>query len=99
MAKQWHPDLHQGNEEVAERFKRIQKAYEVLGSPISREAYDIEKGINVSSTSQDIYTSARYSKQRMSYRLKRQNEPYFNKYTGWKKPKWYSPFNGKDARA
>ncbi len=41
VAKQWHPDLHQGDEEVADRFKKIQKAYEVLGNPVSREAYDI----------------------------------------------------------
>ena len=35
----------------------------------------------------------------MSYRLKRKGDPYFNKYTGWKKPKWYNAYNGNDQRA
>ena len=98
VAKRWHPDLHQGDEEVADKFKEIQKAYEVLGNPMSREAYDIENRLNAHAGS-SIYAAARFGRNRMAYRLKKQNEPYFSKYTGFRKPRWYSPFSGKDVRA
>ncbi len=35
-----HPDLHPGDASAAERFKRVQLAYEVLGDPGRRAAYD-----------------------------------------------------------
>jgi hypothetical protein len=35
-----HPDLHPGDASAVERFKRVQIAYEVLGDPARRAAYD-----------------------------------------------------------
>lgn len=53
MAKKYHPDFLQGQgvteaeqEEAAEMFKKVQKAYEVLSNPIARQAYDIENNFN-----------------------------------------------------
>jgi molecular chaperone DnaJ len=35
-----HPDRHPGDASAAERFKRVQVAYDVLGDPARRAAYD-----------------------------------------------------------
>ena len=67
MAKKYHPDFLASDEfsdaerkEALEMFKKIQKAYETLGSPIARQAYDIEENINedlggAGDGSRDIY--------------------------------------------
>jgi hypothetical protein len=39
-ARASHPDLNPGDATAAERFKRVQVAYEVLGDPQRRAAYD-----------------------------------------------------------
>ena len=39
-ARASHPDLHPGDATAIERFKRVQVAYEVLGDPARRAAYD-----------------------------------------------------------
>jgi curved DNA-binding protein CbpA len=39
-ARSSHPDLHPNDASAAERFKRVQQAYEVLGDPVRRAAYD-----------------------------------------------------------
>ena len=40
LAKEHHPDLNQGNEKSAEKFKEINEAYEVLGDKDKRQKYD-----------------------------------------------------------
>ncbi len=40
LAKKYHPDLNQGDEEAQERFKEINQAYEVLGDQEKRQMYD-----------------------------------------------------------
>ena len=39
-ARASHPDLHPGDTTAHERFKQVQVAYEVLGDPARRAAYD-----------------------------------------------------------
>ncbi len=40
LAKKYHPDLNQGNEEAAEKFKEVNEAYQVLGDEKKRSQYD-----------------------------------------------------------
>lgn len=40
LARQWHPDSNAGDPAAEARFKRIARAYEVLGDPKRRTAYD-----------------------------------------------------------
>ena len=40
LARQTHPDGHAGDAALERRFKRIARAYEVLGDPARRRAYD-----------------------------------------------------------
>ena len=40
LAKKYHPDTNQGNEEAAEKFKEVQEAYAILGDPEKRKQYD-----------------------------------------------------------
>ncbi len=40
LARETHPDRHAGDTATERRFKRIARAYEVLGDPARRKAYD-----------------------------------------------------------
>ncbi len=40
LAKQYHPDLHPGDEECARKFKEVGEAYEVLSDANKRSNYD-----------------------------------------------------------
>lgn len=40
LARKYHPDLNQGDEKAAEKFKEISEAYETLSDPKKRAAYD-----------------------------------------------------------
>ena len=40
LAKQHHPDLHEGAEEAAERMRRINEAWAILANPVRRADYD-----------------------------------------------------------
>jgi len=50
-ARASHPDLHPGDAAASERFKRVQVAYEVLGDPARRAAYDAPPAPPAPSTS------------------------------------------------
>jgi len=39
-AKKYHPDLNPGNEQASKMFKEANEAYEILGDPQKRAAYD-----------------------------------------------------------
>lgn len=40
LARQYHPDLHPGDEAAANKFKEISEAYDTLSDPQKRAAYD-----------------------------------------------------------
>lgn len=40
LAKKYHPDLHQGDEAAAEKFKEVSEAYEILSDKDKRKKYD-----------------------------------------------------------
>ncbi|MBQ7643314.1 MAG: molecular chaperone DnaJ [Clostridia bacterium] len=42
LARQYHPDLHPGDEECARKFKEINEANEILSDPQKRQQYDYE---------------------------------------------------------
>lgn len=40
LAKMYHPDINGGSEEITEKFKEVNEAYQVLGDEASRRRYD-----------------------------------------------------------
>src|ERR1700682_1466366 len=40
LAKRFHPDTSEGASDKGRRFKDLSSAYEILGDPIKRRAYD-----------------------------------------------------------
>ena len=40
MARKYHPDLHPDDKECEEKFKEVNKAYDVLSDPEKRQRYD-----------------------------------------------------------
>ena len=43
LAKQYHPDLHPGDQQCAAKFKEINEAYQTLSDQKKRSAYDAEQ--------------------------------------------------------
>ncbi len=40
LARKWHPDIHPEDPSCRTRMREINEAYEVLGNPAKRRAYD-----------------------------------------------------------
>ena len=58
LAKTFHPDLNAGDERAEERFKQVNRAYEVLRDPIARAKYDALLASNRSGTRQRWWKAA-----------------------------------------
>ena len=43
LVKKYHPDLHPGDKEAAEKFKEINEANEILSDDKKRKQYDFER--------------------------------------------------------
>jgi curved DNA-binding protein CbpA len=102
LAKKYHPDLNPSKEAV-EKFKKIKKAYEVLGDPNLRIAYDLENNladINESERRQesDNRYQSRYGKRIMRGPRNIKNF-YWDKWSDFKTPKWSNMNTGMDYRA
>jgi len=99
LAKKYHPDFNP-DENAGDSFKRVQKAYEVLSNPLTRQTYDIEHRFN-EDLSNDIKDKV-YSQKlgRKNYYVSRDiKDFYYNQWTDYKKPNWYHPYNGYDVRS
>eukprot|EP00347_Sterkiella_histriomuscorum_P002525 403367816 len=99
MAKKYHPDFNTDGdvERTTEIFKKINKAYEVLQNPISRSTYDIENRINDGNSTQEAYSDEFTGK--TYYQPRTITDFYHTKWTGYKKPDWFHPYNGHDVRS
>lgn len=99
LAKQFHPDFNP-LETGADQFRRVQKAYEVLSNPQSRQTYDIENRFN-EDLSDDIKDKVYAQKlgKKNYYMTRQMKDFYHTQWTDFKKPKWYHPYNGLDVRS
>jgi curved DNA-binding protein CbpA len=102
LAKKYHPDINP-SAEALEKFKKIKKAYEVLGDPNLRISYDIEHGISDANESEnrrdsdERYTS-KYGKRVMRGPRTVKNF-YWDKWSNFKTPKWSNLKSGLDYKA
>jgi hypothetical protein len=102
LAKKYHPDMN-ATTEALEKFKKIKKAYEVLGDPNLRIAYDLENNLtdlnesDVRRESDQRYTN-KYGKRVMRGPRTVKNF-YWDKWSNFKTPKWSNLRSGKDYRA
>jgi hypothetical protein len=58
LAKQSHPDVNAGDEHAEQRTKAINRAYETLGDPDARAAYDLELQCQRARARRSFWTSA-----------------------------------------
>lgn len=99
LAKKYHPDFNP-TEEHGDQFKRVQKAYEVLSNPMTRQTYDIENRFNEDLSSDIKDTVYAQKLGRKNYYVGRQMKDFYHtQWTDYKKPDWYHPYNGYDVRS
>jgi len=58
LARKFHPDLHPGDKEAEEKFKKLSVAYDMLGDPAKRARYDSGE---IDSTGNEKRTYRRHS--------------------------------------
>jgi hypothetical protein len=102
LAKKYHPDLNPTKEGV-ETFKKIKRAYEVLGDPNLRIAYDLDNNLTDVNDSEarresDIKYESKYGKRVMRGPRSIKNF-YWDKWSNFKTPNWSNLRSGMDYRA
>lgn len=100
LAKTYHPDINPSTEAL-EKFKEVKKAYEVIGDPNNRIAYDMENKFNDNDSifrrnSDEKYTS-KYGRRVMRGPRTIKNF-YFDKWSDFKTPKWSGTKYGYDSK-
>ena len=54
LAKQYHPDKHQGDLQKQEHFKRLSEAYSTLSNPKKRYIYDLQLSFRIMTPWRDL---------------------------------------------
>ena len=99
LLNKFHPDFNP-SEADGEKFKTLQKAYEVLSNPHSRQTYDIENRFNEEmSVDEKDKAYAQKVGNNNFYVGVQMKDFYYTQWTDYKKPKWYHPYNGLDVRS
>ncbi len=76
LAVQFHPDKHGGNDQMEERFKQINEAYQTLSNPYEKARYDLQRQFGHRST----YTSP----QPRYYQQNGPRKPYVEPRINWR---------------
>jgi hypothetical protein len=102
LAKKYHPDINKDPEAI-EKFKKIKRAYEVLGNPNMRISYDLENKISDVGDSEKRRESDEKFYNRYGKRVMRGPRTiknfYWDKWSSYKTPKWSNLNSGMDSRA
>lgn len=80
LALLYHPDKHQGDESMAEKFKEINQAYQTLSNPYEKARYDIK--ITYGRQTQAPYQEPTYH--RAPQRAKKYRREYVEPKVDWK---------------
>jgi len=71
LSKKLHPDLNQGDEYFANRFREVTEAYDTLSDPGKRSRFDAElKKAKSNPTGEEHYRRQNYQRQAENYRYK-----------------------------
>ena len=70
----------------------------MLANPISRQAYDIDNHLNTGqSTNSETYEDS--TSKSNYFHVRQQTDFHHTKWSDYKKPEWYHPYNGRDWRS
>ena len=96
LAKKYHPDLNK-EKGSDEKFKEIQKAYEIIGYPNNRVEYDIQN--NFSNDQSKYMKNDGRSSSRFNHGPRTIKNFYFNKWNDYKTPSWVNLKSGQDIKS
>ena len=76
LAVQFHPDKHGGNDQMEERFKQINEAYQVLSNPYEKARFDLQRQFG--------HRSFHTPQETPDYQTKRRRKPYVDPRINWR---------------